>query len=162
MSENRISISFLSSAQVQDALRRDETPRISLRARVTARLFAGRFDRMLAVGAPAPAGSALAVHAARLSSVGEREAIARSLRRSVADARNRGAILSSRMALNVPNIAAAEDRIDQVTLRLHSPRPVTPRGVARLRLLLADGSGPMYRYGRGDLEGRLGAALAAL
>lgn len=35
-------------------------------------------------------------------------------------------------------------------------------GVARLRLLLADGAGPMYRYGRGDLEGRLGAALAAL
>ena len=162
MSENRISISFLSSAQVQDALRRDATPRMPLRARVTARLFAGRFDRMLAVGAPAPAGSALAAHAARLSSVGEREAIARSLRRAAADARNRGAIMSSRMALNVPNIAAAEDRIDQVTLRLHSPRPVTPRGIARLRLLLADGSGPMYRYGRGDLEGRLGAALAAL
>jgi hypothetical protein len=119
-------------------------------------------DRMLAVGVPAPAGSALAVHAARLSSVGEREAITRSLRRSVADARNRYASVSSRIALNVPNITAAEDRIDQVTLRLHSPRPVTPRGVARLSLLLADGAGPMYRYGRGDLEGRLGAALAAL
>ncbi len=97
MSENRISISFLSSAQVQDALRRDATPRMPLRARVTARLFAGRFDRMLAVGVPAPAGSALAVHAARLSSVDEREAIARSLRRAVADARNRDAIMSSRM-----------------------------------------------------------------
>ncbi len=70
--------------------------------------------------------------------------------------------LSSRVPLNVPNIAAAEDRIDEVTLRLHSPRPVTARGVARLRLLLSDGTGPMYRYGRGDLEGRLGAALAAL
>ncbi len=70
--------------------------------------------------------------------------------------------MSSRIELNVPNITAAEDRIDQVTLRLHSPRPVTVRGMARLRLLLADGAGPMYRYGRGDLEGRLGAALAAL
>ncbi len=70
--------------------------------------------------------------------------------------------MSSRIALNVPNITAAQDRIDQVTLRLHSPRPVTSRGVARLRVLLADGAGPMYRYGRGDLEGRLGAALAAL
>lgn len=162
MTGNRISIGFLSPAQVQDALRRDASPRALLSARVTARLFAARFDRMLAVGVPAPAGSALAVHAARLSSADEREAIAPSLRRSVADARNGDASLSSRIALNVPNITAAEDRIDQVTLRLHSPRPVTPRGVARLRLLLADGAGPMYRYGRGDLEGRLGAALAAL
>lgn len=47
-------------------------------------------------------------------------------------------------------------------LRLHSPRPVTARGMARLRLLLADGGGPLYRFGRGDLEGRLMAAFAAL
>ena len=34
--------------------------------------------------------------------------------------------------------------------------------MARLRQILADGSGPLYRFGRGDLNGRLGAALAAL
>ena len=62
----------------------------------------------------------------------------------------------------MPNITAAEDVIDQITLRLHSPRPVNARGMARLRLLLSDGDGPVYRFGRGDLEGRLGAALAAL
>lgn len=162
MSENRISMSFLSAAQIQEAMRRGEAPRPSLSARVVAWVFAGRFDRMLAVGAPAPAGSALAVHAARLTTVKEREAIARSLRRSLDGASTRDAALSSRMPLNVSNITAAEDRIDQITLWLHSPRPVTPRGVARLRLLLADGAGPMYRYGRGDLDGRLGAALAAL
>jgi hypothetical protein len=76
--------------------------------------------------------------------------------------RHRNIRLSSAVPLNVPNIVAAQDRIDEITLRLHSPRPVAPRGVARLRVLLADGVGPMYRYGRGDLEGRLGAALAAL
>ena len=97
-----------------------------------------------------------------LTSADEREAIARTLRRTLSDARNREAPLSSRVPLNMPNIAAAEDRIDEVTLRLHSPRPVSARGVARLRVLLSDGAGPMYRYGRGDLEGRLGAALAAL
>ena len=162
MSENRISLGFLSPAQIQDAIRRDDTPRASVGTRLVARLRAGKFDRMLAVGVPAPAGSALAVHAARLTSADEREAIAGALRRSVEDARNLDARLSSRVPLNVPNIAAAEDRIDEVTLRLHSPRPVTARGVARLRVLLSDGTGPMYRYGRGDLEGRLGAALAAL
>ena len=111
---------------------------------------------------PHPAGSALAAHEARLTSSTEREAIARSLRATVADARGRGLLLSSRVPLHVPNIAAAEDVIDAVTLRLHSPRPVSARGMARLRQILGDGTGPLYRYGRGDLRGRLGAALAAL
>ena len=162
MGGNRISLQFLSQALIQDAIRRYEAPRASFGTRLMARLQAGKFDRMLAVGVPAPAGSALAAHAARLTSADEREAIASTLRHSVEDARNREARLSSRVPLNIPNIVAAEDRIDEVILRLHSPRPVAARGVARLRLLLADGIGPMYRYGRGDLEGRLGAALAAL
>ena len=133
MSENRISLGFLSSAQIQDAIRRDEASRAPFGTRLAARLLAGKFDRMLAVGVPAPAGSALALHAARLTSADEREAIARTLRRTLDDARNREAPLSSRVPLNVPNIVAAEDRIDQVTLRLQSPRPVSARGVARLR-----------------------------
>ena len=162
MGGNRISINFLASAQAQGATRRDAAPRASFGKRVIARVKANKFDRMLAVGVPAPEGSALALHAARLTSADEREAISLSLLSTVDDARNRDALISGRISLNVPNITAAQDRIDQVTLRLHSPRPVTSRGVARLRVLLADGAGPMYRYGRGDLEGRLGAALAAL
>jgi hypothetical protein len=162
MTGNRISINFLAPAHAQGAARRDVAGRASFGKRAIARMKADKFDRMLAVGVPAPVGSALALHAARLTSVDEREAVARSLRHVVDDARNRNALVSSRIELNVPNITAAQDRIDQVTLRLHSPRPVTSRGVARLRVLLADGAGPMYRYGRGDLEGRLGAALAAM
>jgi hypothetical protein len=34
--------------------------------------------------------------------------------------------------------------------------------MARLRVLLSDGAGPLYMSGRGDLVERLGAALAAL
>jgi hypothetical protein len=52
--------------------------------------------------------------------------------------------------------------IDDITLRLHSPRQVTARGMALLRILLADGGGPLYRYGRGDLYGKLTAAFTAL
>lgn len=162
MSESRVSMSFLSSAQIRNVSQRIGAPRFPLRARLAAKMYANKFDRMFAVGAAAPARSALAAHAARLTSTEEREAVARSLRRTLDDAKNLSAPVSSRVPLNIPNITAAEDRIDQVTLRLHSPRPVTPRGVARLRLLLADGKGPLYRYGKGDLEGRLGAALAAL
>jgi hypothetical protein len=138
------------------------TPRASLTARATAWLRAGTFDGLIAVGVRAPAGSALAVHEARLTSVVEREAIARTLRKAVTDARGGSFLLSSRVPLHIPNIVDAEDMIDAVTLRLHSPRPVSARGMARLRQILADGTGPLYRYGHGDLNGRLGAALAAL
>jgi hypothetical protein len=162
MSGNRISLGFLSASQVHDAIGRDNAARIPFGTRVMARLLAAKFDRMLAVGVPALDGSPLAVHATRLTSVDEREAIAHSLRQAFDDATNRDALMSSRIPLNIPEITAARDRIDEVTLRLHSPRPVTARGMARLRVLLSDGAGPMYRYGRGDLEGRLGAALAAL
>ena len=69
---------------------------------------------------------------------------------------------SGRVPMHRANIASAEALIDEVTLRLHAPHPVSARGMARLRQLLSDGTGPLYRYGRGDLAGRLGAALAAL
>ena len=162
MADNKIPADILSSySYARAATAAEAFPRPSMRSRLTARLRAGRLDGLLAVGVPAPAGSALAVHEARLTSTAEREAIARSLRATVADSRG-GLLLSSRVALNVPNIAAAEDVIDAVTLRLHSPRPVGARGMARLRQILGDGTGPLYRYGHGDLRGRLGAALAAL
>jgi hypothetical protein len=133
-----------------------------IRAQVTARLFTGRLDRMLAVGTPAPVGSALHLHAQRLTSIRERETIARTFRRCIYDAHQGNPLFSSRIALERRKIIAAEELIDTVTLWLHSPRPVTARGMARLRLLLADGAGPLYRYGRGDLESRLRAAVAAL
>ena len=164
MADNKIPADVLSIFSYAPAGTRAEAlPRPSMRSRLTARLLAGRLDRLLAVGAPAPAGSALAAHEARLTSSGgtggNRTVAARD---GLADARGRGLLLSSRVPLHVPNIAAAEDVIDAVTLRLHSPRPVNARGMARLRQILSDGTGPLYRYGRGDLRGRLGAALAAL
>jgi hypothetical protein len=159
MADNRISPD-LSAAN--DVRRRTAVPRPSLAARVTARLRAYQLDRQLAVGVPAPAGSALAVHQARLTSSAEREAIARALRLAVHDAHAWLPPLASRIPVHSNNIAAAEDLIDTITLRLHAPRPVSARGMARLRLVLSDGCGPMYRFGRGDLSGRLGAALAEL
>jgi hypothetical protein len=159
MSNNRISPDLFSAAS--DAFGRTVAQRPSLVARAVARLRADELDHQLAVGVQAPAGSALAVHQARLTSTAEREAIARSLRQAVTDARS-GAVFSSRIPVHPRNIAAAEELIDRITLRLHSPRPVSARGMARLRRVLSDGSGPFYWYGKGDLSGRLGAALAEL
>ena len=160
MADNKIPATVLFSAT--ELSRPAAIPRPSIASRVAARLRAGRLDRLISVGVPAPAGSAQAAHEARLVSTAEREAIARSLRTALADARGRGLLWSSRVPLHVPNITAAADMIDAVTLRLHSPQPVSARGMARLRQILSDGTGPMYRYGRGDLRGRVGAALAAL
>jgi hypothetical protein len=159
MSDNKISPDLFSVAS--DALGGTATRRPSIAARVVARLRADKFDHQLAVGVPAPAGSALAVHQARLTSTAEREAIAWSLRVAVRDSHT-GAVFSSRIPVHPRNVAAAEELIDAITLRLHSPRPVRARGMARLRRVLSDGSGPLYWYGEGDLGGRLGAALAAL
>ncbi len=162
MNDSHIRVGAYSTARTPDTGRRGHTRR-SVRAYVTARLRAARFDRALAVGVPAPAGSALAAHAARLTSVAERHAVARALRRAVRDANDdTRATRSGRVPMHRANIAAAETLIDEVTLRLHAPHPVNPRGMARLRQLLSDGTGPLYRHGRGDLAGRLGAALAAL
>jgi hypothetical protein len=159
MSNNEISPEVLYVAS--DPAGSDGTARTSVVARVIARLRADKFDHLLAVGVPAPAGSALAAHRERLTSTAEREAIAQSLQRAVRDAHT-GAVFSSRIPLNARNIVAAEPLIDTVTLRLHSQRPVNARGMARLRRVLSDGCGPFYWYGKGDLTGRLGAALAAL
>src|SRR4029077_8639385 len=162
MNDNHIRADDASTAGTLDTARRGHT-RPSIRARVTARLRAARLDRALAVGVPAPAGSALAVHAARLSSVAERHAVARTLRRAVHDANDDPrATRSGRVPMHRANIAAAQALIDEVTRRLHAPAPVSTRGMARLRQLLCTGTSPLYRHGRGDLAGRLSAALAAL
>jgi hypothetical protein len=160
MNDNHICADDASTADRPDTARRGHT-RPSIRACVTARLRAARFDRALAVGVPAPAGSALAVHAARLTSVAERHAVAR-LRRAVRDATDTRATRSGRVPMHRANIAAAQALIDAVTRRLHAPDPVNTRGMARLRQLLSNGTSPLYRHGRGDLAGRLSAALAAL
>ena len=160
MPNNKISPDLFSTTN--QGLWRTSAPRPSLVARVTARLRAFQFDRQLAVGVPAQAGTALAVHEARLTSVPEREAIAHALLRAVHEARTGRELVSARIPVHRNNILSAEDLIDTITLRLHSPRPVSGRGIARLRLVMSDGCGPMYEDGRGDLSGRLGAALAAL
>ena len=137
--------------------------RPSLLARLAARARAGKYDRLLSVGVTPEPGTALAAHRARLTSTAERDAIARSLRRAVHDAHDHAPTMSSaRIPLNIPNITAAEELIDRVMQRLQSPRPIGALGMARLRLILSDGAGPLYQFGRGDLPGRLGAALAEL
>lgn len=158
MPDHKISLDILNVVSPGDPRSR----RPSLIARLTARLHADKYDRLLSVGVTPEPGSALAAHHARLTSTAERYAIAHSLRQVLCDAHDHRAPRSPRIAVSIQNVTAATHLIDLVTLRLHSPKPVGALGMARLRLVLSDGAGPLYRHGRGDLPGRLGAALAEL
>jgi hypothetical protein len=134
----------------------------TLTARVRARLLAGRLDREAEVGLVPLPGSSLAVHLARLASIEEREALARTLRQALEEVRPERRTFSPRVAVNPERLAACRGVIDDITLLLHSPRPVRARGMARLRILLSDGTGPLYRNGHGSLAAALRGVLAAL
>jgi hypothetical protein len=139
-----------------------EIPLASVGARLKARLMPGRLDRLLAVGTRGPIGSALALHAARITSASERNALAGTLGFALEMLQSSRPIPHPRIPLHRHNIAAVETLIETIASRLRSQRPVGARGMARLRAVLSDGSGPFYDGGKGDLEGRLGAVLAAL
>lgn len=130
--------------------------------RLQARLLAGRLDRDVEAGLLPEAGSALALHMARLTSVEEREGLAHSLRHALSEPCRRGRGVPMRVPVHPDRVAACYGVVDDITLLLHSPRPVRARGIARLRMLLADGRGPLYRPGSGSLAAELRGVLAAL
>jgi hypothetical protein len=134
----------------------------SITTRVIAELFATRFDKQLVAGAAPEPGSALAAHVSRLVSAGERRKLAETLRRNVSEIYSRPMPMSARIPVDRSGVAAAVGLIDQVTSRLLAPRPVSAHGVARLRLLLSNGAGPMYWSGGGDLGAELRTVLAHL
>jgi len=146
---------------VEDSLR-DTFAEASIVTRVVAELFATRFDKQLAAGVVPEPGSALAAHVSRVASAGERCKLAEALQNSVSETHSRRTRRSARIPVDRSRVVAAVGLIDQVALRLLGPRPVSARGVARLRLLLADGGGPMYWSGGGDLGAELRAVVAQL
>ena len=146
---------------VDDSLR-NTFAEASTSTRVIAELFATRFDKQLAAGVAPEPGSALAAHLSRLASTGERRRLAETLQHSVSETHSRRTRMSAQIPVDRSGVAAAVGLIDQVVLRLRGPRPVSARGVARLRLLLTDGSGPMYSSGGGDLGAELRTVLAQL
>lgn len=134
----------------------------SLAARLYARTFAAKFDRQVDAGAVPTPGSPLAAHIDRLTSVRERENVARAFRNVLQGGPHNRVAAQLRIPVLSNHLDEVRDMIDDITLRLHSPRPVNAQGMARLRMLLSDGTGPLYFQGHGDLSGDLRDALAAL
>jgi hypothetical protein len=134
----------------------------SIFSRIVARLCTRTMDRLVEAGASPQSGSALAAHMLRLGSIGHRERLAAELRR-------RGAVLLCDRVMslppsrvNVPAVWDTADLIERVASRLLIHHDVCPRGIARLRRLIADWTGPLRRCGSGDLCTELRAVLNAL
>jgi hypothetical protein len=134
---------------------------VGLRDRLRARFRAGTLDRQLADGALPEASVALALHAARVYGPSQRRLLADSLTR-ISNVPN-----STSARLRVPvdreAVRRASSELHAVADRLGGDGPVNVGGVARVRLLIADGTGPLYRAAKPEqLRRELRSALSAL
>jgi hypothetical protein len=155
-------LDVLESVSPAHADRRETDGRPPWFVRVWARLFASRFDEEIEAGVAPVDGSPLATHWMRLTSVRERHDLAFTLCRVVQDAQGTRSRNCSRIPVHAAAVYRASDVIDEVLERLTGPAPVRARGMARLRILLADGRGPLFRAGPGTLTAAMRGALAAL
>ena len=138
-------------------------PRPSLRDRIAARIEAARLDGELARGADPEERPALALRARRLLAPRTRATLGRHVEQMLDDALEPGAFVLTRIRPRRGAVLDAADELDAVAQRLLEPRPVAPRGVARVRLLLTDGCGPLYLPVAGEtLRNAVAAALDGL
>jgi hypothetical protein len=133
-----------------------------LLVRLRAQLFAGSYDRQIEAGVNPIPGSPLAVHGSRLVSARERDDLVGALRLIVRDADATRGPFTSRIPVHSAAVHHAAEVIDDVCDRLADPFPVHARGMARLRIVLSDGCGPLYRPEAGTLTAALRGVLATL
>jgi hypothetical protein len=120
-----------------------------------ARLKAGKLDSQLASGIAPERSAVLFSHAVRIVRPRSCAVLASTLRRVAADS-ERSSGISNRVPLARDAVRSAQPELVGLAERLERPGPIRARGVAQLRLLLGDGSGPLYRRASGR---RLGAEL---
>jgi hypothetical protein len=128
------------SAQVA-GLYRVEAPR--LRDRFAARWQSRRLDRELAAGTPPGSGSAIALRARWLTDLSRRRALAKTLTRIV-DGVHDGSASYTRITPSRRRVHAARAELRRLADALADPGPVRARGAAQARILLTDGTGPLY------------------
>jgi hypothetical protein len=112
-------------------------------ANLYAHLRSARLDRELAAGIPIDASPVLAVRARTLARRSEREQLGHQLRRIVREAH-----APARRRMRVPiareRVLAAEQELALLASRLESSQAVAVTGLAKVRVLLRDGCGPLY------------------
>jgi hypothetical protein len=149
------------------------SPRVSQRRRagwrrrarwgLLAHWHADTLDRALAAGAGPYAGALTAVRAAQLTTARSRRRLAGGLSRVRRDAADELSGFTAVVAPDRHEVAAAAAEITALEQRLRDGAPVDAAGVAMLRLMLTDGSSPLYDpVGAGSLARHLRTVTAAL
>jgi hypothetical protein len=137
--------------------------RVGVRHRLRVRRWASRLDRDLAGGASPESTRERALHAQRLVAPSSRRRLARSIQRAQAAALPSAAPRLHALPLCRDRVRQASQELDVVRERLVAGSPLPARGVAMLRVLLTNGSGPLYqRRSRDDLRSQLTEIAAAL
>jgi hypothetical protein len=146
-----------------DAGRGAATRTPAWRARTLAALRHAALDRRLADGADAIDRRELTVRAWQITRPRALERLARALEGILIDAERPRPAHGPAVPVCCEEVEVARDEILRLVERLREPRPVCPRGVALARLLLTDGTGPLYAPSPNDeLWRRLHRAAAAL
>jgi hypothetical protein len=137
--------------------------RARLRDRLVARLRAARLDEELARGVAPEASVALLLRAQTLIAPSTRAALAREIQRILRDALSGYVWVISRVTPRRREVLDAAEELEALAHRLVEPGPVSADGVARVRLLLTDGCGPLYAHGASErLRAVASAALDSL
>jgi hypothetical protein len=121
--------------------------RARVRDRVVAWWRAGSLERELACGVAPESRPALALRAQALVTPTVRAGLARQLQRVVRDAQVGHRSLAAKIPTRSREVVAAAHELDALAVRLLAPGPVSARGVAKVRVLLTDGAGPLYYHG---------------
>jgi hypothetical protein len=137
------------------------TRRIRVRDRMRARFRAFSLDQAIAAGAPPDRDAALTLRARKLISERTRSELGSALECASADVDPHPSVV--RVSASSRTVDDARDLIAQLARRLLAPVPVEPRGVAQARLLLSDGTSPLF-WSRRSAESRerIEQVLAAL
>jgi len=137
--------------------------RSSAHMRLMTRLRASRLDAALANGASPDSSAALSLHAHTLISATTRRELSCSIHRVLRKAERPHHPYDSTAPVCRHKILQATIALEELADYLQGPDPVAVRGVAQVRLLLRDGSSPLYNHPRADdLHRSLQTALDAL
>jgi len=117
----------------------------TLRRRLRVQLHKGRLDQQLAEGFGSDPIEDRALRAGQLTRMRTRRQLARSLRARVKDAQRPAAPrMSAAVPLSRRTVLRWQESLLGLAERLERPDPVNPCGVARVLVLLTDGTGPLY------------------
>jgi hypothetical protein len=150
--------SYLSASELELGRARD----VRARERLVARWKSSKLDRALAKGVPPETSGALLLRARTLLGPRARRELSQALQRILREA-SRAPWPGARMPVRRYEVMDARDDLNLLARRLIAPAPVDVRGVAQVRVLLSDGSGPLFwRRSADDLRGRVREAIEAL